>query len=308
MYTGEQVRLLKGLVSRVVLVFDGDAAGVKAMWRAFPLFAEEGLAVRVLPLPAGMDPDTYAFRHGVDLFRDPWDQAQPWFAFVLEGLIGAHTLDIQGRVQIVERLRPFFQPIADPVEQGLWLKFTAERLAVEEASLRRSLTGATPLCVAKPGPENGLAINLEKKIIKWILHHPSAFSLQDLEEWTLDFEDSELQSILGLIIETYRQCGSLDHSLLIQQTGEERLQQQICTLTLSDLEVSSLSAELLADEYRRALLSRRLEKARQALKAKLAQAVVQGGEDYLDLLTQRQDLDRQLEALKAQVSGKGDGG
>ena len=54
--TREQVRLLKNQVAKVVLVFDGDAAGAKAMRRAFPLFASEGLAVRVLPLPAGDGP------------------------------------------------------------------------------------------------------------------------------------------------------------------------------------------------------------------------------------------------------------
>ncbi|MBI5237763.1 MAG: DNA primase, partial [Deltaproteobacteria bacterium] len=81
--TREQVRLLKNQVAKVVLVFDGDVAGARAMRRAFPLFASEGLAVRVLPLPAGLDPDTYAFKHGVELFQSPWEKAQPWFAFLV---------------------------------------------------------------------------------------------------------------------------------------------------------------------------------------------------------------------------------
>ncbi len=71
--TREQVRLLKSLAEKVVLVYDGDAAGAKAMKRAFPLFAQENLAVRALPLPAGMDPDSYAQAHGVELFRSAWD-------------------------------------------------------------------------------------------------------------------------------------------------------------------------------------------------------------------------------------------
>ena len=64
--TREQVRLLKSLADKVVLVYDGDAAGAKAMKRAFPLFAQENLAVRALPLPAGLDPDSYAQAHGVE--------------------------------------------------------------------------------------------------------------------------------------------------------------------------------------------------------------------------------------------------
>ena len=64
-----QVRLLKSLADKVVLVYDGDTAGARAMKRAFPLFAQENLAVRALPLPAGLDPDSYAQAHGVEIFR-----------------------------------------------------------------------------------------------------------------------------------------------------------------------------------------------------------------------------------------------
>jgi DNA primase len=82
--TREQVRLLKSLVSQVVLVFDGDQAGARAMCRAFPLFIEEGLPVRVIALPAGQDPDTYVQAQGPELFASPWDAAQPWLAFLLD--------------------------------------------------------------------------------------------------------------------------------------------------------------------------------------------------------------------------------
>ena len=84
--TREQVRLLKALADKVVLVYDGDAAGAKAMKRAFPLFAQENLAVRALPLPAGLDPDSYAQSRGVELFRTAWESAQPWFSYLLEDL------------------------------------------------------------------------------------------------------------------------------------------------------------------------------------------------------------------------------
>ncbi len=137
--TKEQVRLLKSQVSRVVLVFDGDPAGAKAMRRAFPLFGQEGLPVRVIALPAGQDPDTYVHSEGPELFASPWERALPWLAFLLDGLVEAHGLTIEGRVRIAEELRPYFQTLQDPVEQGLWLKFAAERLGVPETDLRLSL-------------------------------------------------------------------------------------------------------------------------------------------------------------------------
>jgi DNA primase len=299
--TREQVRLLKNQVAKVVLVFDGDAAGARAMRRAFPLFASEGLAVRVLPLPAGLDPDTYAFQHGVELFQNPWDKAQPWFAFLVEELIAAHGLDMEGRVRIAEELRPYFQALVDPVEQGLWLKFTGERLGVDEVALRQSLATQTqaPAAPRRLDPAGHLAINLERSLLKWVLHQPSSLEVAELEEWAGEFEDRELQGLMHLIINNFREHGALDHSLLLERVEEEHLKKQICALTLEEGEYNGSPGELLADDWRRAWLRRRLKKARARIKRELEKAAADpGGEELLALLAQRQEIDRQLDDLK----------
>jgi DNA primase len=297
--TREQVRLLKNQVAKVVLVFDGDAAGAKAMRRAFPLFASEGLAVRVLPLPAGLDPDTYAFKHGVELFQDPWDKAQPWFAFLVAELVAAHSLSVEGRVRITEELRPYFQALSDPVEQGLWLKFTSERLGVEEVTLRQTLSSQAPVSARRLDPRCNLDINRELKLLKSILCQPEAIPLQELEEWEEEFEDQELKSLMHLIIRSCRENGALDHSLLIQWVEEEHLRQQICALTLGEGEFSGPSMDLLAEEWCRARNVRRLKKALAGIKEKLAKSTApSGGEDQVALLTQCQEINRQLEDLK----------
>ena len=153
--TREQVRLLKNLAPRVVLVYDGDAAGIKAMQRAFPLFAQESLPVRALALPPGQDPDDYARSRGVEIFKTAWEEAQPWFTFLLEGLIGSHGLEVEGRVRILEELRPYFQAIADPVEQDLWLKTAAQRLGVDESVLRQSLASFATITASRLSPDGG---------------------------------------------------------------------------------------------------------------------------------------------------------
>jgi DNA primase len=306
--TREQVRLLKNQVAKAVLVFDGDAAGARAMRRAFPLFASEGLAVRVLPLPPGMDPDTYAFKHGVELFQSPWEKAQPWFAFLVEELVAAHGLDVEGRVRLLEELRPYFQALSDPVEQGLWLKFTGERLGVEEAGLRQSLSSLAPISSRRLDPAGHLAINLEKGLLKWVLHQPLTVPLEELEEWAGEFEDRELKALMELIVSSFREHGALDHSLLLERVEEEHLKQQICALTLEEGEFSGPSTDL-AEDWRRAWHMRRLKKARARIKEELAKVTADhGGEDLLALLARRQEIDRQLEDLKDGSAAKGGDG
>lgn len=266
------------------------------MRRAFPIFASEGLAVRVLPLPPGLDPDTYALQHGVELFRSPWEKAQPWFAFLVEELIAAHGLEVEGRVRIAEELRPYFQALSDPVEQGLWLHFAGERLGVDETALRRSLSSAAPVAAGRLDHGRCQLNNPEERLLKWVLHHPAIVPLEELEEWAQDFENRELKCLMEWVVRCLKEDGALDHSLLIQRVEEEHLRQQICALTLGKGEPST---ELLAAEWRRNRQMRRLKKALAQIKEELAKAAaIAGGEDLLALQVQKLEIEQQLQELK----------
>jgi DNA primase len=295
--TREQVRLLKGLVSKVVLVYDGDAAGARAMMRAFPIFAQENLSVRALPLPAGLDPDSYAQAHGVELFQTAWEAAQPWFTYLLEDLIITHGLDIQGRVRILEELRPYFQAIREPVERDLWLKAASQRLEVDEAVLGKSLTSLAPISSARLDPRTRLAVSLEKGVLRWVLAHPQAVSLEELEEWAGEFENQELKKLLEMIIGSYREHGRLDYGLLVQQAVGDNQRQHLCALTLEEDDADGPTGDFRAADWRRDLKVRKLRKTRAMLKARLEKA--SGENDLVSLQIQWQEVDQQLRALSA---------
>jgi DNA primase len=295
--TREQVRLLKSLAAKVVLVYDGDAAGARAMMRAFPLFAQEGLPVRALPLPAGMDPDNYAHAHGAELFRTAWEAAQPWFSYLLEDLITTHGLDIEGRVRVLEELRPYYSSFNSKSEQNLWLRLTAERLGLAEEALRRSLDSLAPISAIKLDPTRGILPEKEKNLLRWVLAHPEAVSPEELEEWAAEFENRELQELLELIIGSYREHGRLDHGLLVQQATGETQRQHICALTLEEDESDGPAGDFLATEWRRDLKVRHLKKARARLKAMFEK--VSRDDDLAALQVQWREIHQQLEELSA---------
>jgi len=294
--TREQVRLLKAVADKVVLVYDGDAAGAKAMKRAFPLFAQENLAVRALPLPAGMDPDSYAQAHGAELFRSAWDTAQPWFSYLLEDLIATHGLDIEGRVAVLSELRPYVQVMSDPVEQDLWLRATSERLGVDAAALRKSLTSLAPISAARLDPTRSIIVDQEKKLLRWVLAHSEAVSPEELEEWTEEFKNPELKGLLELIITSYREYGRMDHGLLVQQAAGETQRQHICALTLEEDESDGPAGDFLAADWRRDLKVKHLKKARARLKARLKNA---SDDEEVPLQVQWRENDQQLKDSSA---------
>ncbi|MCC5916034.1 MAG: DNA primase [Cryomorphaceae bacterium] len=68
--TEEQVRQIKRLTENVVILFDGDAAGIKASMRGIDMFLREGLRVQTLLFPEGEDPDSYARSHSREELHD----------------------------------------------------------------------------------------------------------------------------------------------------------------------------------------------------------------------------------------------
>ncbi|ACF14687.1 DNA primase [Chloroherpeton thalassium ATCC 35110] len=66
--TTEQARLLKRYTKNILFIYDGDAAGIKAMMRGIDVLIEEGLHASVLTLPDGNDPDSFVREEGKDTF------------------------------------------------------------------------------------------------------------------------------------------------------------------------------------------------------------------------------------------------
>lgn len=62
--TQDQIRLIKRFTPEVTVLYDGDAAGIKASIRGIDMLLEEGLTVKVVLFPDGEDPDSYARKHG----------------------------------------------------------------------------------------------------------------------------------------------------------------------------------------------------------------------------------------------------
>jgi hypothetical protein len=168
---------------------------------------------------------------------------------------------------------------------------------VDETVLRKSLTSLAPISAPRLDPKAGVAVSLEKSVIRWVLGHPDAVTVDELEEWAEEFDNPELKGLMGLIIQSYREHGRVDHVLLVQQAIGETQRQRICALTLEGDKSDNPAGDFLAAEWRRSLKVRQLKKARARLKAQLAK--VSGGDDLVALQVQWREIHQQLAALAA---------
>lgn len=83
-FTETHARLLKRYTSHVVACYDADNAGVNASEKLFRVLCKQGLSMRVVCLPEGLDPDDYLQRYGAEEFRELLSEAKEFFDFKLD--------------------------------------------------------------------------------------------------------------------------------------------------------------------------------------------------------------------------------
>jgi DNA primase len=134
--TPEHVQVLRRFASKVVLLFDPDAAGVRAALRGLDLFVNSGLGVKVVTLPAGEDPDTYVRKEGPEAFGRLELQAPSLLDFALEqSLKSAEGTTIEGRIRSVDEILRILQKSEHPIEREERIRLVAERFGINQQRL-----------------------------------------------------------------------------------------------------------------------------------------------------------------------------
>ncbi len=137
-FTTEQGKMLANLTEKVILLYDGDAAGLAAAEKSLDLLLDHGLEVRIALLPDGKDVDELLLEEGIDRLEAILKDAQDLFDFKIARLEASHDLDSpRGRAQAAERLADSARRVKNVLERDLLFRRIVERLKVPEALVRR---------------------------------------------------------------------------------------------------------------------------------------------------------------------------
>ena len=128
--TREHVKALRRYCDEVVLLFDGDSAGLRAARRSIPFFLSEQLEVRVALLPTGHDPDTLVREEGATAVRTLVEAADPLAEFVFAALKEEHGLTLSGKNRIIAELAELMEQAAHKDQQELMAAHFAEQLGI----------------------------------------------------------------------------------------------------------------------------------------------------------------------------------
>src|SRR6476620_5007538 len=134
--TPDQLRLIKKYTNNLTIIYDGDAAGVKAAMRGLELALEESLNVQLVLIPDKEDPDSYVNKVGATKFRDFVNQSKRDFIlFQLDVLLreaGSDTSKKSGVVNTIAETIAKINKAEDFARRQDYIRQTAEMLKIDE--------------------------------------------------------------------------------------------------------------------------------------------------------------------------------
>ena len=138
--TTEQIKLIKRLTENVTILFDGDAAGIKASFRSIDMLLAEGMNIRVALFPDGDDPDSFARKHPRDFVENfIKTEAKDFIDFKAEILLKEAENDPIKKAEAIRDIVKSIGFVSNALKQEIFIKEISTKFELSEQSLFNEL-------------------------------------------------------------------------------------------------------------------------------------------------------------------------
>ncbi|MBR9847432.1 MAG: DNA primase [Algicola sp.] len=210
--TPEQIRLINRLTKNITVLFDGDAAGIRASIRGIDLILEQGMNVKVCTFPEGEDPDSFAKQNTLEELATYLESnAKDFIQFKASLLVKEANNDPIKKAETIREIVNSISKIPDQIKKEIYIQECSRIMDISEEVLFSTLaqinkkdhqeankaykTQQKAFDVVKPevkAPKIDLQYELERKIIEILLLYGN--KTEDFEDLVLkESDDGELQ-------------------------------------------------------------------------------------------------------------------
>lgn len=138
--TTEQIKLIKRLTENVTILFDGDAAGIKASFRSIDMLLSEGMNIRVLLFPDGDDPDSFSRKHPQEFVENYIkNEATDFIDFKAEILLKEAENDPIKKAEAIRDIVKSVAFVTNALKREVYLKEVSNKFGLSEQSLFNEL-------------------------------------------------------------------------------------------------------------------------------------------------------------------------
>lgn len=242
--TKEQIRLVKRYTQNITILYDGDAAGIKASFRGIDLILQEGLNVKVVLFPEGEDPDSYAKSVSAsELEAYLKEHNQDFISFKADLLLSDGENDPIKRAGLIKDIVHSVSLIPDQITRNVYMRSIAERFDMNEQVLTGELLKLRQDQATKEYQAAEKRVANTQVESDPYAHEPNPFELETSSSTTktsteIDHNELDLMRILTLY-------GPLGMKLkqLNEQGQEEEIEISIAEFICHELNVDELVFE-----------------------------------------------------------------
>ena len=235
--TSEQIKLINRFTKNITILFDGDAAGLKASFRSIDMILAEGMNVKVVLFPDGEDPDSFAQKCSQEELINYLEENQKDFITFKTNILSKDTNeDPAKRVEMIKDIASSIAQIPDDIGRSEYIKECSRMLRVKELDLAKEVSAQKNKRISPFPAKSENASNFEEKdiptskmnkeekeIIRLLLNYGNknmkeedqkisiaSFIIQELEVDNISFENEQYQSILGEISAHVKEDGEIN--------------------------------------------------------------------------------------------------
>ncbi|MCX5698702.1 MAG: DNA primase [Candidatus Omnitrophica bacterium] len=233
--TLEQIKLLKRYTHNVVMIYDGDTAGEIATLRSLDILIDEGINVKVVPLPKGMDPDALVRNEGINTLKAMVEKAESFFDYKLDVLKSRHDIkDAHGKTKIACQMLSTINKFDNAILRGEYIKKLSEAMRIPEQHILEELrklkpdvsgVGGQPVSLGRKQSQINPA---EKLLIKFMLEEKELIEKITRELSPSDFADARTAKIVSVVRDLVGQGKNIEPSVLMNYFGEDDASQLVC--------------------------------------------------------------------------------
>lgn len=273
-----QIHILHRFTSNITLLYDGDAAGIHAALRGTDMLLSEGMNLKVLLLPDGDDPDSFARKHSADEFRKYIEEHQTDFIEFKTDLLLRNERDPLKRSEAINSIVRSISFVTNPILRDTYLHDCSVRMGINEATLINTLNNfirsnreATASSsdnsqTTKPTTQNSQlkiqnspsplqqASKVEQMLVELIVRNGDTviYNNVETEDGTTVNLNVAQYIAYNLGVDGLKFANPLNSRILdeaVNHAGDEQFCAEQFFLHHSDIEISRIATDLCMDKY-----------------------------------------------------------
>lgn len=273
-----QIHILHRFTSNITLLYDGDAAGIHAALRGTDMLLSEGMNLKVLLLPDGDDPDSFARKHSADEFRKYIEEHQTDFIEFKTYLLLRGERDPLKRSEAINSVVRSISFVTNPILRDTYLHDCSVRMGINEATLINTLnnfirsnreamnSSSDNSQTTKPTTQNSKlniqnspsplqqASKVEQMLVELIVRNGDTviYNNVETEDGTTVNLNVAQYIAYNLGVDGLKFANPLNSRILdeaVNHAGDEQFCAEQFFLHHSDIEISRIATDLCMDKY-----------------------------------------------------------